>query len=70
MIQQYTSWLCNDAERENFASLKGGSILDILSSTTSLFNKIFPTNSIFSGLVEQLWYTKLRAKSKEEVTRR
>lgn len=70
MIQQYTSWLCNDATRENCDPLKGGSILDILSATRSLFNKTFPTNSIFSGQVEQLWYTKLRAKSKEEVTRR
>ena len=38
--------------------------MDILSATRSLFNKTFPTNSIFSGQVEQLWCTELRAKSK------
>ena len=71
VIQQFASWLCNYARRPiTHEVLKLGTILDILSSTKRIFNSLFPTNTIFMGNTEQVWYTLLRAKSKQEITRR
>jgi hypothetical protein len=74
VIQQFASWLCHHAKKSEkyyrSEPLALRSILDMLSSTKSIFNKIFPNNTIFTGNAEQPWYTKLRSKSSQEVTRR
>ena len=74
VIQQFASWLCHHAKKSEkyyrSEPLALRSILDMLSSTKSIFNKIFPSNTIFTGNAEQPWYTKLRSKSSQEVTRR
>ena len=70
VIQQYASWLCNYARRNQGEVLKLRTILDILSSTKRAFNTMFPTNTLFRGDTDQSWYTTLRAKSSQEITRR
>jgi hypothetical protein len=70
VIQQFSSWLCHYARKGNGEILKLGSILDILSCTKKLFNTLFPSNTIFSGNKDQVWYTNLRAKSNQEIIRR
>ena len=37
--------------------LKLRSILDILNSINSVFNKVFPSNKMFSWSTDQTWYT-------------
>ena len=52
IIQQFSSWLCHYARKGNGEILKLGSILE-------LFNTLFPSNTIFSGNKDQVWYTNL-----------
>lgn len=74
VIQQFASWLCHHAKKSDLhysgEPLKLRSIQDILSSVKSVFNKVFPNNKIFSGSIDQTWYTNLRSKSAQEITRR
>lgn len=70
VIQQFSSSLYHYARKGNGEYLKLGSILDILSCTKKLFNTIFPSNTIFCGTKDQIWYTTLRAKSNQEIIRR
>ena len=70
VIQQYASWLCHFARQKQGEVLKLRTILDILSSTKRAFNALFPTNTIFRGDTEQSWYTTLRSRSSQEITRR
>lgn len=70
VIQQFSSWLCHYARRTHGEVLKLNTILDILSSTKKIFNTLFPTNTIFRGDGDQSWYTTLRTKSHQEITRR
>ena len=69
-IEQFGEWLCNYAHQKSGEPLSLGSIGDYLSATKSIYNKLFPGNSIFNGSQEQAWYTNLRAKSNQEIARR
>ena len=73
VIQQFASWLCSHARKivgSESQFLMLGSVKDILSSTRTTFNALFPGNTIFSGSKDQLWYTNLRYKSQQEIVRR
>ena len=63
IIQQFSSLLCHYARKGNGEILK-------LGSTLELFNTPFPSNTIFSGIKDQVWYTNLWAKSNQEIIRR
>lgn len=55
VIQQFASWLGDYARKSNGELLALGSIGDILSSIKSVFNALFPNNTVFSGSREQVW---------------
>jgi hypothetical protein len=70
IIEQFSNWLCDHDSKSNGEPLTQGTIGDILSGTKTVFNSLFPENTIFSGKGDQEWYSKMRQGSKNECSRR